>query len=256
MSTNVTNSASSPGPLVERSTNVPAADDYHEYRELLRYDFLHSCAYCTTMESEGGAVRFAIDHYEPVSARPELKVAYDNLFWACDECNLRKGDLTPPPKARGAGIRFFRVDQDIADDHFRLDGVLLKHRSDTGEFTIDCVDLNRQGLRRLRDIRRRLADCDRFVSEGILALKSSHIDRLRPDVRGRIFTLIMKAARVADQLADDIDDLLRKTAKSELIDPDPESKERTESRKERLKRLQGIYEGNWRGRNVKNGGKT
>jgi hypothetical protein len=239
-------------PLVERATIVPKVDNYQEYRELLRYDFLHSCAYCTMSEAEAGAVRFTIDHYEPRTARADLISTYDNLFWACDECNRRKGDLTPPPKARAAGIRFFRVDQDIAEDHFRLEGLLLKHRTSIGDFTIEYVDLNRQALKRLREIRCRLAECEQFVREGVYALKGSQIDRLLPDVRGRVFTAIMRAARLGDQLADEIDGLLREAAKSKLIDPDPQSEERAASRKERMKRLQGLFEGSWRGRDQNN----
>lgn len=237
-----------PGPVVVRSTNLPAAQDYHDYREVLRYDFMYCCAYCTMTEAEGGAVRFTIDHYEPRSARPDLASDYGNLFWACDVCNGMKGDLVPPPAARQAGIRFFRIDQDISDDHFTLDGLRLKHRTKIGDFTIDYVELNRQSLRRLRHIRSRLDECEKFVREGIYALKGSHIDRLPSDVKGRVFTAIMQAARLGDRLADDIDDLLRKSAKSDLIDPDPESAERAVERRKRMTELQGIFAGKWRGR--------
>jgi hypothetical protein len=235
-------------PIVVRSNNLPQAKEYQDFREVLRYDFLHSCAYCTMSESEGGAVRFTIDHYEPQSARPDLENDYNNLFWACDECNSRKGDLTPPPSARQAGIRFFRIDQDIIEDHFELSGARLKHRSPVGDFTIEYVDLNRQALRRLRDIRRRLAECDKFVQEGVFALKSSRIDRLSLKDRGHVFTTIMTAARVAEQLADGIDKMLRDIAKSELIDPDPESAERATDRKRRMKELKSLHDGEWRGR--------
>jgi len=250
VSASLTTKSQPPLPTVERTTNVPAADDYLDYRELLRFDFLHACAYCTMSESEGGAIRFTIDHYEPRSARPDLATVYGNLYWACDQCNLRKGDLTPPPKARAAGIRFFRIDEDLADDHFRLDGVLLRHKSDIGDFTIEFVDLNRQGMRRLRDIRRRLVECDKFVQEGIHVLRHSQIDRLPQEERKRVFSAIMRAAKIADQLADDIDQLLRKAAKSDLIDPDPGSEERAAARSERMKELRGLYAGKWRGRNT------
>jgi hypothetical protein len=240
---------SDPVPVVVRSTNLPSAKDYHDYREVLRYDFLHCCAYCTMSESEGGAIRFTIDHYEPRSAHPELANVYENLFWACDECNGRKGDLVPPPAARQAGLRFFRIDRDIADDHFELDGLRLKHRSTIGDFTIEFVDLNRQGLRRLRDIRRRLDECERFVREGIYALKESQIDRLPLDDRRRVFTAIMRAARMGEQLADEIDVLLRKSAKSDLIDPDPESADRANARRQRMAEHQATFAGKWRGRN-------
>jgi 5-methylcytosine-specific restriction endonuclease McrA len=80
--------------LVTRTT-VPPAKHYSEYKEVLRQDFFHSCAYCTMAESEAQGIRFTIDHYEPQKARPELINYYDNLMYACEECNLRKGDRYP-----------------------------------------------------------------------------------------------------------------------------------------------------------------
>ena len=41
---------------------------------------------------------------EPQKARPDLADSYDNLMYACDECNMRKGDRCPPPEARGKGL--------------------------------------------------------------------------------------------------------------------------------------------------------
>ena len=49
-------------PLVVRS-NPPQGENYNEYKEILRYDFFYTCAYCTMMEAEAAAVRFTIDHY-------------------------------------------------------------------------------------------------------------------------------------------------------------------------------------------------
>ncbi len=169
-------------------------------------------------------------------------------MWCCDECNIRKGDLTPPQKARDAGYRFFRPDQDLAADHFELDGVRLKHRSSVGDFTIDYVDLNRLALRRLRDLRRRLWECEQFIQQGVFALRRSHIDILPAKLRGQVVTAIARAQRIGESIADQIDKVLREFAKSELIDPDPQSQERAEARKERLNQMQGIYEGKWRGR--------
>jgi uncharacterized protein (TIGR02646 family) len=235
-------------PAIVRSAHVPTLDSYRAYKPYLRYDFLHCCAYCTVSEAEASAVRFTIDHYEPQTARADLANEYSNLMWCCDECNMRKGDLTPPANARAAGIRFFRPDQDISADHFQLDGLLLKHRSEVGNFTIDYVDLNRLALRRLRDIRRRLMDCEKFVQDGVFALRRAQIDRLPRELRGKVVTAIARAASLGEQLSQQIDDILRAFAKSELIDPDPESAERAADRKTRMKEQQGLFEGKWRGR--------
>jgi 5-methylcytosine-specific restriction endonuclease McrA len=76
-------------------------------------------------ESEAMAIRFTIDHYEPQKARPDLVDDYTNLMYACDECNLRKGDRYPPPAARATGMRFFRPDEDVHSDQFSITGILL-----------------------------------------------------------------------------------------------------------------------------------
>lgn len=242
------NETNAPTPAVVRSENVPALENYNEYKHYLRFDFLHSCAYCTVAEAEAGAVRFTIDHYEPKSARPDLKDAYSNLMWSCDECNIRKGDLTPPPKARDEGIRFFRADEDIASEHYELVDVRLKHLTRIGEFTIDFVDLNRLALRRLRDLRNRLLECDRYVQEGVFALRRAHIDRLPQKLKGRVSRSIAQAQQMGDRIANDIDDLLRSFAKSDMIDPDPESEQRMIDRKKRLREHQSLQPGKWRGR--------
>ena len=85
------------------------------------------------------AIRFTIDHYEPRWASPELLNEYQNLMYSCDECNMRKGDLVPPPAARSKGVRFFRPDQDAHADHFELNGIRLDSKTGIGEFTVDVT---------------------------------------------------------------------------------------------------------------------
>ena len=145
-------------PLVVRS-NPPQGENYNEYKEILRYDFFYTCAYCTMMEAEAAAVRFTIDHYEPTSAQPDLENEYNNLMYACDPCNTRKGDRYPPPAARAEGVRFFRPDEDVHSHHFELTGKRLRGKSKTGDYTIDALDLNRYMLNRLREIRIRQNRC-------------------------------------------------------------------------------------------------
>jgi hypothetical protein len=209
--------------LVTRSA-VPTNLTYPEYRKYLRYDFIYSCAYCTMSEAEAQAIRFTIDHYEPRNARPDLLDEYDNLMYSCNECNLRKGDRTPPPPARADGYRFFRPDTDLHEDHFEEKGALrLRGKSNVGSYSIEALDLNRLSLRRLREIRDRLSECHSLVVEGVLGLRKFPIDRLPPNVKGAAFRAINRAGAAGIQIADDIDSLLRDYAHSPLIDPDPES---------------------------------
>ena len=109
-------SAGSSGPLVVRSSHGPVSN-YREYIEILREDFFYLCAYCTLMEAEAQGIRFEIDHYEPVSARPELKNDYNNLMYSCEICNGRKSDRYPPLNARvnAASTTFYVVTRGFID---------------------------------------------------------------------------------------------------------------------------------------------
>jgi hypothetical protein len=41
---------------------------------------------------------YALDHFLPVAARPDLATVYDNLLYGCSSCNLSKGSQqTPDP---------------------------------------------------------------------------------------------------------------------------------------------------------------
>lgn len=235
--------------LVTR-TNVPAGLKYTEYRSYLRYDFFHSCAYCTTTEAEAQAIRFTIDHYVPQGARPDLVDEYANLMYACDECNQRKGDRDPPLAAQSAGYRFYRPDMDKFDEHFRigLSGILINPESKTGEYTIEALDLNRHMLKRIRDIRQRLMDCNQFVAEGIRALRNSPIDKLPTNMKAQAAKAIKEATSIAGRFPDEIDNLLRSYAKSELIDGDtgPEEEARLKEREEKLRNIHSLFPVSWR----------
>lgn len=194
--------------LVTRS-NVPDLQNYLDYKPFLRRDFFHSCAYCTMSEAEAQAIQFTIDHYEPRNARPELIHQYSNLMYSCDECNLRKGDRCPPTSARTEGYRFFRPDEDEYQDHFEQAGIRIEPKTNTGNYSIEALDLNRAALRKLRDLRQRLWDCDQAVLQGVLALRSIPIDRLPSHIKGQVSSAIARAQGVAEHLASEIDSILR-----------------------------------------------
>lgn len=233
-------------PLVVRTPNVPVETDYGRYRRYLRVDFYFSCAYCTMSEAEAEAIRFTIDHYEPQEERKDLIAVYSNLMYACDECNTRKGDRSPPKAARDHGYRFFRPDEDVFEEHFAGRDMLLTQKSNVGAYTIDAVDLNRKSLQRLREIRLRLLNCERYVAEGIGALRQFRIDQLPQQIRARAQRSIKEALSVQDEMVESIDSILREAAKSALTDSEPEDQARLAERSARLKHLQGLYPGSWR----------
>ncbi len=226
--------------LVLRS-NVTDGRPYNQYKQVLRYDFMHSCAYCSMSEAEAQAIRFTIDHYEPKSSRPDLESVYSNLMYACDECNTRKGPRTVPQAALADGIRFYRPDQDRFADHFIRHGLLLKGLTKLAEFTIDAVDLNRLSLRRIREIRARLSNCEALIAAGIRALGAFRIDQLPPEYRRRALEAIRQLSEASDAAEAAIRQTLRDHAKSPLLDEDPDGDQENRKRLERLKGTEALY---------------
>ncbi len=238
--------------LIKRS-NVPPNKKYPEYRNHLRWDFFYSCAYCTITEFEAQGLRLTIDHYEPRNSRPDLEHEYLNLMYACDPCNIRKGDRSPPQKARDDGYRFFRPDNDYFEEHFSPSGIRLESNSTTGYYTIESLDLNRQPLRRLREIRQRIYKCNRFAVKGISALRKFHIDRLPRQVRSKAIKAINNLETMDKDITNEIDQLLRKYAHSPLVDDENDSEERQSERTGNLENLKALYPGKWRAPRNKKG---
>jgi uncharacterized protein (TIGR02646 family) len=245
----VTKKANYDGYLVVRSS-VGSVNHYREYRQPLRKDFTYSCAYCTITEAEAGGINFAIDHYRPKISNSDLVNSYDNLMYCCSECNSRKGDRDPPDAARNAGLRFFRPDKDARPEHFSIEGLSLTGSTSVGDFSVQAIDLNRAHLRRLRDIRKRHAACDEYVANGIAALLNLRIDQLRPEARSRALKARDRLVELVGRSKEDLDELLRESARSGLLDPDPEAEDRFKERAAKLQDYESLYPGRWRGRDI------
>jgi hypothetical protein len=201
-------------------------------------------------EAEALAIRFTIDHYEPQRSRSDLVNEYSNLMYCCDECNLRKGDRSPPAEARAQLIWLFRPDTDYFDDHFKLNGIRLDPVSPAGDYTIDALDLNRAMLRKLRELRKRQSLAEQAVAAGVRALRNVSLDQLPVSIRGRAAGAMARAEKAASDLAHEIDDLLREHAKSPLIDLPPEPEPERRARALRLRELQALIPGAWRARDA------
>ncbi len=71
--------------------------DYDSYRPWLRDEFAFRCVYCLLRETWGPFKgMYALDHFLPVAARPDLALEYDNLLYGCVSCNLSKGKQEAP----------------------------------------------------------------------------------------------------------------------------------------------------------------
>ena len=101
-----------------------------------RAEFL--CEYCGVSETEIGG-ELTVDHFKPISKNggDEEK----NLAYCCFRCNVYKGDYWT------GNSKLFNPREDEKDEHFWLsETVKLFALTETGEFTIKLLRLNRQPL--------------------------------------------------------------------------------------------------------------
>jgi hypothetical protein len=104
---------------------------------------------------------------------------------------------------------------------------------------------------KLRELRLRWVDASQNIAEGISALNDYPLDRLPKDLRGRIYSAIQRISKDAELTSQKVDGILREEARSKLLDDDPDPADASEEdilRKDRLKALEALYGGNWRGR--------
>lgn len=226
--------------LVIRSQNVAPVNNYRDYRDNLRADFWFSCAYCSMTEVEAQAIRFVIDHFLAKSKRPDLEKAYDNLMWCCDNCNTLKGDDWPDDVLTAAGFDLFRPDLHHAEDHFALEGQRVVDRTPTGRLTIELLDLNREQLRRLRDLRARMAMSKEGVMAGVRALLKVKIDQLPDGVRARFLQIRESFERDQRYTQATLEDMLEAWSRSMMIEVDDEAKARSRERRKYLRNLHAL----------------
>jgi hypothetical protein len=171
-------------------------------------------------------------------------------MYCCGECNLRKGDISPPETARVKGIRFFRPDTDAVNDHFVLirspKGWILEGKTPVGTFSTDFLDLNRGALIKLRELRHEMSECIRFTSFGVGALRSFPIDQLPPGIKAKASNAIQKTLAAIDLIEDQVDLLLEDIARSRLLDDDPDAEERALDRAKKMLGHKALFPGNWR----------
>ena len=145
----------------QRRENIPKFTKYQDYRPYLREDFLQHCAYCTGHEDEmGEEEHFEIDHHRPMSRFPALINEYSNLYYSCHGCNRRgaKGSKWPSDDLYEAGFRFFDpVAENAYEVHMRqTSSARLLKKTNVGDYSIQNLRLNRDGLVELRRGRRRM----------------------------------------------------------------------------------------------------
>ena len=89
-----------------------------------------------------GSSQFAVEHYLPKRAFPELELTYSNLYYACLNCNCRKAQLWPT-EADLAARRFIANPCDhVMTEHVKFDRDRVVARSKAGEFMLERLALN------------------------------------------------------------------------------------------------------------------
>ncbi len=126
--------------------NPPKIDD--EVRKRLDTDFNSKCCYCEDSEIKG-----EVEHFFPKSPTkfPHLEYEWENLLWACHDCNNLKGDkykiekpIINPTKDNPEPMLLFDLEGNIADN-----------QNDIAGNSIEICKLNRKNL---KDKRKSVAD--------------------------------------------------------------------------------------------------
>ena len=239
----------SPYYVVLRSSVQPE-NDYHNYRESLRFDFWYSCAYCSTTELEATGITFTIDHYMPQNSDSGRALVndYSNLMWCCDPCNKYKGDTILPARMQNDGFMIFRPDYHDPTHHFSLDEYRILPMSDKiGKLTVELLDLNRLELRKVRELRSRLSKSKERIMLGLRRLDDISIDSLPHQVRSKFLMLRRRIKENGAVWSEELERRLRELNKSDLIDKeDPiDAQSRTDGRRQYLNHLKAIYPDPW-----------
>jgi len=151
-----------------REESPPAYSDHREYVPFLRKDFQFRCAYCERTEAYfGGEETFEVDHFKPEQKFPELRTAYENLYYSCRKCNGIKWKTWPTEDQINEGTFF--ADPCVEDPYEahlseRPDGG-LDQLTACGAYTNRHIRLDRPSVEAWRHRRREARrDLPRFKS--------------------------------------------------------------------------------------------
>lgn len=102
-------------------------NDYTSYKDWLRDEFTFRCVFCLTRETwYPDLSTFGVDHLLSRSSRPDLECDYNNLVYACNDCNSFKSnsDGAPDPCNRGYAL-LLRINQDGTIEGLSSEGMKL-----------------------------------------------------------------------------------------------------------------------------------
>jgi hypothetical protein len=149
-------------PVFLRRATRPPGKKYPDFRQEVREDFTHCCAYCLLSErAASGREGFELDHFKPKS-RPEfshLEHDFFNLYYACHVCNHTKNRSWPSQELIDRGFFFVDFCRDVFRQHFTArPGGVWEAATNAGRYTEARLRLNRSHLVEVRDLLDKIAD--------------------------------------------------------------------------------------------------
>lgn len=155
------------------ASRPPSSQYRHvEIRETLAAMSFRKCFYCERRlaESEG-----EVDHVMEVAERPDLAFAWENLCWACRECNRKK---QPNARIPLADCLDPCNNIDLPEDHLSFEDEYIRSRygSFKGSQTIRKYHLDREQLNYLRV--KQLREFDRLLR----AIRERQLREGRPGI--------------------------------------------------------------------------
>ncbi len=125
-----------------RRENPPPQGTYDGFRPYVRREFFRRCVYCCMPDGLRGSSYFAVEHYLPKVPFDNLALTYSNLYYACQNCNCRKGQFWPKDADLAAGRFIANPCDHVMTEHVKFDRDRVVARSKAGEFMLERLALN------------------------------------------------------------------------------------------------------------------
>lgn len=113
--------------------------NYESYKPWLRDEFLFRCVYCLRREAwfPDGKAAFGVDHLRPQAIAPGRRTDYENLLYACGQCNSFKANAADVPDPCEVA---FGEDVEVQEDG------TIRWRTSTGKLLVKACSLDRAPL--------------------------------------------------------------------------------------------------------------